>query len=152
MAMQLDYRESNAAPTSPPQNPAFLAIHRNTATNFFYEWNIGLQEWIAKPKVYRALLTQTGTNAPVATVLENTLGGVPVWSYTNVGSYRLTLAGAFPTTKTIILPGTDAENDGWYFMANASGGNIVIVRTQDGGNNQSNDLMNNSSITILVYP
>jgi hypothetical protein len=26
-------------------------------------------------KVYRALLAQTGTNAPVATVLENTLGG-----------------------------------------------------------------------------
>lgn len=29
-------------------------------------------------KVYTALLTQTGTDAPVATVLENTLGGTPI--------------------------------------------------------------------------
>ena len=31
--------------------------------------------------VYTALLTQSGTDAPVATVLENTLGGTVTWSY-----------------------------------------------------------------------
>ena len=31
-------------------------------------------------KVYRALLTQTNTDAPVATVLENTMGGTVVLS------------------------------------------------------------------------
>ena len=36
-------------------------------------------------KVYTALLTQSGTNAPVATVLENTLGGEIVWSRINPG-------------------------------------------------------------------
>jgi len=30
-------------------------------------------------KVYKTLLTQTGTSAPVATVLENTLSGTPVY-------------------------------------------------------------------------
>jgi hypothetical protein len=49
-------------------------------------------------KVYTALLTQSGTNAPIATVLENTLGNI-VWSYSSVGSYQATLTGAF-TSKT----------------------------------------------------
>ena len=53
-------------------------------------------------KVYTALLTQSGTNAPVATVLENTLGIVPVWSYDEVGYYILTASGAFTDTKTFI--------------------------------------------------
>ena len=56
----------------------------------------------AEPKVYKALLTQTGTDAPVATVLENTLGGVPIWTYGGVGTYDVTLADAFPTSKTNI--------------------------------------------------
>lgn len=54
-------------------------------------------------KVYRALLTQSGTNAPVAVILENTLGAVPVWGYGGVGYYTLTLAGAFPDDKTLFF-------------------------------------------------
>ena len=41
-------------------------------------------------KVYTALLTQSGTNAPVATVLENTLGYDIVWSRLNAGGYIAT--------------------------------------------------------------
>lgn len=52
--------------------------------------------------VYTALLTQSGTDAPVATVLENTLGVVPVWSYDDVGYYKLTSAGIFTDNKTFI--------------------------------------------------
>ncbi len=56
-------------------------------------------------KVYRALLTQTGTDAPVATVLENTLGGTVVWTRDDTGLYTGTLAGAFPSaTKTVLPP------------------------------------------------
>ena len=51
-------------------------------------------------KVYTALLTQTGTNAPVATVLENTLGGTIVWTRNNTGQYNGTLTNAFTTDKT----------------------------------------------------
>ena len=39
-------------------------------------------------KVYTALLTQLGTDAPVATVLENTLGEEVVWTRFDVGSYE----------------------------------------------------------------
>jgi len=65
-------------------------------------------EWVtpsgggASYLVYTALLTQSGTDAPVAIVLENTFDGVPVWSYAGVGDYRVTLTGAFPQTKTAL--------------------------------------------------
>jgi hypothetical protein len=54
-------------------------------------------------KVYTALLSQSGTNAPVATVLENTLGGTVVWAYSSTGSYSATLAGAFPANKLFFI-------------------------------------------------
>jgi len=40
-------------------------------------------------KVYSALLVQTGTFAPVAFVLQNTLGIIPTYSYYSVGYYAL---------------------------------------------------------------
>ena len=50
-------------------------------------------------KVYKALLTQTGTNAPVATVLVNTLGGTPVWSYDSEGAFEVEGDAAFDIEK-----------------------------------------------------
>ena len=50
----------------------------------------------------RGLLSQTGTDAPTMTVLENTLGGVPVWTVSVDGDYRMTLSAAF--TGSVLLP------------------------------------------------
>ena len=47
--------------------------------------------------VYTALLSQSGTDAPVATVLQNTLGGTVVWSRNTTGDFSATLGGAFNT-------------------------------------------------------
>ena len=52
--------------------------------------------------VYTALLTQSGTDAPVAIVLQNTLGGEVVWSRADAGWYNATLTGAFTENKTVI--------------------------------------------------
>ncbi len=62
----------------------------------------GTLSWFGAKK-YVALLTQTGTNAPTATVLDNTLGGTLVWSYDGVGTYIGTLTGAFTLDKTSVL-------------------------------------------------
>jgi hypothetical protein len=62
-----------------------------------------------KYKVYTALLTQSGTDAPVATVLENTLGGDVVWSYEDVGNYYGTLNTITPE-KTTITVGTSTSS------------------------------------------
>jgi hypothetical protein len=61
-------------------------------------------------KTYVAYISQTGTNDPSAHVFQNTLGGEVVWARTNVGRYIGTLAGAFPTNKTIVCPFGDATN------------------------------------------
>jgi len=66
-------------------------------------------------KVYTALLTQAGTDAPVVTVLENTLSGTVVWTRSGVGEYIGTLVGAFPANKCSI--------------GNGDGGGGVIIYT-----------------------
>lgn len=54
-------------------------------------------------KVYTAIISQTGTNAPtVYSELENTLGGI-VWSRSAQGRYLLTLTGAFPDQKKVFV-------------------------------------------------
>lgn len=54
-------------------------------------------------KRYVALLTQSSTNAPTATVLENSLGGTVVWSRNDPGNYNGILAAAFPIGKVSVV-------------------------------------------------
>lgn len=68
--------------------------------------------WQGIPKKYVALLTQTGTSNPVATVLENSLGGTVVWTRDALGVYLGTLVGAFPANKTILQALTGGADDG----------------------------------------
>ncbi|MBK9497759.1 MAG: hypothetical protein IPO08_25255 [Xanthomonadales bacterium] len=53
-------------------------------------------------KSYVATLTQAGTAAPVATVLQNTIGDI-VWTRSEAGRYVGTLANAFVASKTVVL-------------------------------------------------
>lgn len=57
--------------------------------------------WLVTPKRYVALLTQTGTDTPVATVRVNTLGGPVVWTRQGLGNFKANLAEAFTLSKTI---------------------------------------------------
>lgn len=54
-------------------------------------------------RVYTALITQSGTAAPIATVLHNTLEGNIVWTRSSAGVYIGTLAGAFTENKTVVF-------------------------------------------------
>ena len=81
--------------------------------NFSIGSIINLVENFGRPyKVYTALLTQVGDDDPVATVLENTLQGTPVWTRYSLGTFDCTLEGAFLEGKTfcIITVGTDDYN------------------------------------------
>ncbi len=112
----------------------------------------------AGTKMYTALLSQSGTDAPVATVLQNTLGGTLVWARTGVGVYTATLAGAFTENKTF-LPNV--------FILSDSGiptGSIVVSRFSpniiklESFNNAGDPeeigiyLLNPFNIQIIVYP
>jgi hypothetical protein len=54
-------------------------------------------------KVYTAIISQSSTNAPtVYSELENTIGNL-VWSRNAQGRYFLTLTGAFPDDKKVVV-------------------------------------------------
>jgi len=69
-------------------------------------------------KVYTALLTQTGTNDPIPTILENTLGELN-FSYLDVGKYEISSLNLFTNNKTTIFFGNVINN------ANAQLGNVT---------------------------
>jgi len=103
---------------------------------------------LSTPKIYRALLNQTGTNAPVATVMENTIGSI-VWTRVTNGEYRGTLSGAFTSAKThaLIVSGEDSIAYVEYTT------NILTIITQVCDTLTLTDsLLKNSAIHILVYP
>jgi len=61
-------------------------------------------------KVYTALLTQSGTDAPVATVLENTLGGNVTYTRAQAGNYGIVSNNLFGTVdKCIIFLGSNKD-------------------------------------------
>jgi hypothetical protein len=113
--------------------------------------NLTYLESIGRPyKVYTALLTQTGTNAPVATVLENTLGEEVVWTYEGDGGYA-TDDLTFDETKTavFITPSTDFT-DTPVFAIGYSVGRIIIYTVNNGV--YSDEMLKNTPIEIRVYP
>jgi hypothetical protein len=104
-------------------------------------------------KVYTALLTQEGTNAPVATVLENTLGEELVWSYLTEGTYRITASESIfieDVTFYIINCNNNSINSKNQFIVYRNSDLIVEVQTgveflmQDG-------LLYKTPIEIRVY-
>ena len=104
-------------------------------------------------KVYVALLTQTSTNAPTATVLENTLGGTVVWSYSATGQYLATLTGAFTSSKTAIYiqDGVKTGGGNYYVTASRVSADVVAVYSSDNSFNGINGGISNRTIEIRVY-
>jgi hypothetical protein len=87
-------------------------------------------------KVYSALIDQQDTNAPNATILNNTLGNTPTWSYVSVGIYRLTLNGAFPLGKVFTNPSfpvgyIDALGNKGYFAVFRQSDNAIQISVLD---------------------
>jgi hypothetical protein len=102
-------------------------------------------------KIYRALLTQQGGNAPVVTVLENTLGTI-VWSYLAPGLYLGTLNGAFPINKYFAFLAAGGFDTG---PNNGGSGNPYYYSRLDDNsvavNSVTDDKLINSPIEIIVY-
>lgn len=101
-------------------------------------------------KVYTALLTQSGTNAPVATVLENTIGNI-VWTRGGVGYYIATLSSVFTTNKTAILFGNPAYTIPVIdIVSNLSSINSIDISTLTSGSANDNCLFK-TFVEIRVY-
>jgi len=114
-------------------------------------------------KVYRALLTQTGTDAPVATVLENTLGENPVQNYSDTGLFRIQIPDSVPVftaNKTFVTITDNSElfsGGTVLYQVTARWGDVdqIIINTAAAdlaGTITLADGILNASIQILVYP
>lgn len=105
-------------------------------------------------KVYTALLSQSGTDAPVATVLENTLGGDLAWTRISDGVYNATLSVAFVENKTFLNLSYNHGNDatgsaiGLVFRVNQ---NTIQLETGIIGDIKADSLLIDTPIEIRVY-
>lgn len=102
--------------------------------------------------IYRALLSQTDTDAPVATVLENTLGEI-VWTRNALGKYLGNLANAFTADKT--FPRAESGKTAartFSFRANASFVWIWSIDKDDALIEYNDAASAPIKVEILVYP
>jgi len=97
--------------------------------------------------VYTALLTQAGTAAPVATVLQNTTGKTFAYARTSGGDYTVTASSSlFTVDKTIVfLNGGSAENNHDVAWGRASD-TVINLNTHN-----SDGKFTNGSIEIRIY-
>ena len=114
-------------------------------------------------KVYRALLTQTGTDAPVATVQENTLGADVTWDYDDAGIYLGTLSLPILTAGKTCLPPLNAsrtmEATDQFVVTSFYYVDTIRLRVQTaiadiaaGTLTLTDELLANSYVQILVRP
>ena len=97
--------------------------------------------------VYTALLTQTGVNSPVATVLKNDIGATIAWTRTAFGEFTATASGAvFTAAKTIVFlnNGIGALNNNSVRWSNPGTTTVFLDALQDG-------FLTNASIEIRIY-
>jgi hypothetical protein len=80
-------------------------------------------------KKYVALITQDGTNAPTAIVLENTLGFTPTFTRLYAGVYQILSNGGWTENKTAVIFGPP----GYGY---ASGADPLIILFQWVGQNE----------------
>ena len=152
------FRVDNVTTTLPTTLEYGKEVYYKDASGNLTLW-VGHEDGTAWPAVgykeYVALLTQTGEDAPVATVLSNTLGSV-VWSYEGVGQYHGTSSLITSAQTFVSFSSTSSNAD--FRLGDESGPiqfgprtGYVLVSTSDVGLNSSDDALSNY-ITIRVYP
>lgn len=104
-----------------------------------------------KYKVYTALLTQTEMDAPIPTVLENTIGNI-IWARTGAGDYTGTLNNAFTQDKTFVLYKSVYNTGGTYIsVVYRANQNYFQIQTRDNLGAGADDVLYETSIEIRVY-
>jgi hypothetical protein len=90
------------------------------------------------------------TGAPVATVLENTIGNI--WfTYTSVGDYLINSNALFTINKTTQFLNSIPAEEGYLSANNYTDGNLIYLNSQNSGFDRSDGYFNNTPIEIRVY-
>lgn len=104
-------------------------------------------------KVYTALLTQSGTNAPVDTVLENTIGDI-TWFYTSPGRYSIVSDRFIPGKVFVNIPSHMSNDDtllATYKVQYLENLTLESWQFESTGGSMNNWLLFNTPIEIRVY-
>jgi hypothetical protein len=107
-----------------------------------------------EPKVYKAILNQSGTDAPVAVVGTNTLGGTVTFTRDMAGNYQINGAGLFTVGKTFITLGAGAFPCILEYGP-VGDGNQLYLATRNSLNpvgSLSDDKLYETAILIEVFP
>ena len=127
--------------------PLIPTFGTNAFINIFYKKINELVNKANTYKVYTAILNQSGTSAPVATVLENTLGFIPTWSRLNTGAYKITApSNEFVNTFYTIT----RAGDPYFLIYDLDASNIGVNSFNISGVAQD-QLLYNTRIEIRVY-
>jgi len=102
-------------------------------------------------KSYIVTLNQSGTNAPVETILTNSLSGTPTWSYDFPGAYTLTLAGEFPDSSKVVIIGGLGITDYLYGYEYQDADGLSFVTTDVSTLGGLDDGYVDYNIEIRVY-
>ena len=96
------------------------------------------------------LLTQTSTNAPVATEVYNNTGETFTWSYVSSGVYRITASSSvFTSNKTVVFSnlGSSIESlQGFDISWEKINSQVIEIKT-----NSNNIALVNGSFEVKIY-
>ena len=123
------------------EQPVTSNVTIASVASFANSYNLGYT-------VYTALLNQTGTAAPVPTILQNTTGGTFTWTRQSAGNYTITASSAlFIANKTMVFinGGSSGYNIANGFMWNRASDTTVTL------NLGTDDRLANGSFEIRIY-
>ena len=104
-------------------------------------------------KVYTAIITQSGVNAPTAIVLENTLGEISFTHLTGPfsgGQMTIESTGLFTLDKTYISVTQDGNADAFLIYAILNNNNVINLISQI-SEGVGSDLGGKAFLEIRVY-
>ena len=95
---------------------------------------------------YAGYLVQSGTEAPLATVMQNTTGGTIAWSRNSSGNYSGTITGgAFTAGKTLVFVNQGGSTSASVNIAWASSATAITIITG------ADDVLAKAAIEIRIY-
>ena len=101
---------------------------------------------------YVALLNQSDTDDPVATVLTNTLGVTPTWSRFVEGNYIMTATGLLVAGKVAILQVGPGTSTSFFGAALFEDDDQMAVESYLINGTLADNLLQNTTIHIRIYP
>lgn len=101
--------------------------------------------------IYRATISQSGTDDPVVTVLQNTTDGLYLWVYDETGVYGANNTGITDFTKVQMFISTPPNSDQVFLFNQAISGEDIGIATYGSGNIPTDGLLINAAVTVYVF-